>query len=253
MEPESAETAESACRLFTSPAWGASTVGPTSAVDGWNGPNSGWRSGLSLVRCRRARGWWAVEVDGTSAGGGGSGWLVADGGSGAGSGVGVWARAQAQTSSAMTTTPIANPTLTADPGCTILRRGLACWLDSTSATAPRRDWAKPARLPCGVPLSRRARASPIPPRASQCGSGTTQPQRDHGGLHEGPSWVDSIGSSSRRRAQAFRAGSRSRFGGMAASRGERQSSRAGKRRRSGGLLCNAKDEDGVPERISVRP
>jgi hypothetical protein len=136
MEPESAEIAESACRLFTSPGWGASTVGPTSAVDGWNGPNSGWRSRLSLERCRRARGWWAVEVDGTSAGGGGSGWLVAGGGSGAGSGVGVWARAQAQTSSAMTTTPIANPTLTADPGCTILRRGLACWLDSTSATAP---------------------------------------------------------------------------------------------------------------------
>jgi hypothetical protein len=125
MEPESAELVESACRLFTSPAC-ASTVGPASAVDGWNGPNSGWRSRLSLACCRRARGWWPVEVDGTSAGGGGSGSLVAGGGggSGAGSGVGVWARAPAQTSSAMATTPIANLTLTADPGCTILRRDL---------------------------------------------------------------------------------------------------------------------------------
>jgi len=134
MEPESAEILESACRLFTSPAWGASTVGPASAVDGWNGPNSGWRSRLSLAWCRRARGWWSVEVDGSSADGGGSGSLVAGGGggSGAGSGVGVWARAPAQTSSAMATTPIANLTLTADPGCTILRETWKCWLDSTS-------------------------------------------------------------------------------------------------------------------------
>ena len=138
--------AEMTCRVFTSPAWGMNTIGPASAVDGWNGPNSCWTSCLSFAcsRCTRAcsREWRAGDVGVGSAGGGTDGSLAGGGGcgTGGGSGVGVWARAAAQTSSASATTPITNPTFTADattptpnptltanPRCTILRRGLACW------------------------------------------------------------------------------------------------------------------------------